>query len=96
MHISIQHNGRWIECRPEAYGEGDILMTMPSRKWMKSQRMFLVPMNRFACQHLLEKFGKKMPEDVATRLRAEGHKITHKGKRLLVKDYEKTVYSELK
>ena len=35
-------------------------------------------------------------EAVAARLRAEGHKITHKGKRFLVSDYEKAVYAELK
>ena len=35
-------------------------------------------------------------EAVAARLRVEGHKIIHKGKRLLVSDYEKAVYAELK
>ena len=35
-------------------------------------------------------------EAVAARLRAEGHKIIHKGKRFLVADYETAVYAELK
>ena len=33
---------------------------------------------------------------VAKRLRAEGHKIIHKGKRTVVYGFEKVVYSELK
>ena len=33
---------------------------------------------------------------VAARLQAEGHSIIAKGKRLLVADYEKTVYAQLK
>ena len=35
-------------------------------------------------------------EAVAARLRAEGHIITQKGKRLVVRDYDKAVYAELK
>jgi hypothetical protein len=35
------------------------------------------------------------PEAVARRLRAEGHRIARKGKRLLVADYEQRLFTKL-
>jgi hypothetical protein len=35
-------------------------------------------------------------DDVARRLRAEGHKVMTKGKRLLVSDYEKALFAGLR
>ena len=35
-------------------------------------------------------------EDLAKRLKAEGHRITHKGKRWLVDGYEKTLFAGLR
>ena len=35
-------------------------------------------------------------EAVASRLQAEGHAIVHKGKRVLVADYEEAVYTRFR